>query len=236
MYINITKQPIWGDLLTGVDMLNLNYGHRSINPKAQSHCVVRPGALQTFLPTLKRIRPWDPHWVSAPGYALLPHYLSTPPLYPIVENPRFSPGLHGGPFRALLDSQCYQGSHFLGSTHWPSLSALTSASSRYHLDFWSALQLRHFLNSLPPPDSFQQQLTPFKQLWEETGPLPHSIHTAIPPVLYREVILNGCSSGRRGIHSGCWARLVVWTRLSLGLSPDRAPPFSDAYSRECISL
>lgn len=128
-----------------VDTLNSNYGHRSSSPNAQSHCIVRAGALQTLPTLLKCTRPWDTHWVFASGYALLPHYLSTLP---------FSPGLQGGPFCALLDLQCYQDSHFLGSTHWPSLSALTSPNGRYHLDFWSSLQLRHFLNSLLPLDSW----------------------------------------------------------------------------------
>lgn len=99
------------------------------------------------------------------------------PLYPIVGNPRFPPGLQEGPFRKLSDSQCFQASHFIqiATGTWPSLPELTSSNDRFCLDFWSAAQLRHFLNTLPPPDRFQRTLTPLEQLCEGTGPCSHLI-------------------------------------------------------------
>lgn len=73
------------------------------------------------------------------------------PLYPNVWNLRFPPGLQEGPFRKLSDSQCFQASHFIQK------------------------MLRHFLNTLPPPDRFQRTLTPLEQLCEGTGPCSHLI-------------------------------------------------------------
>lgn len=108
------------------------------------------------------------------------------PLYPIVGNPRFPPGLQEGPFRKLLDWQCYQASHFIQTINgtWPSLPVLTSSNDRFCLDFCSGAQLRHF-NTLPSPDSFQRPLTPLEQLCEETGPCSHLLSKMyyVPPYI-----------------------------------------------------
>lgn len=48
-----------------------------------------------------------------------------------------------------------------------------SSEGPFRLDFWRALQLSHFLKTLPPPGNFDQTLTTYETYCSEEGALPH---------------------------------------------------------------
>lgn len=110
---------------------------------------------------------------------------------------RCSPGCSDRPFWNLLTSGHFQVSHFLVVGHWPSLSTLTDPNGTFQLDFWRALQLRNFFNSLLPPGSFNRPLTTFEESCSDTGVLPHALSTNYitlitpPPHSYRLPGLTG---------------------------------------------
>lgn len=85
------------------------------------------------------------------------------PLFPILGNPQFEPGLRKGNFTALMEQGIFQASHFLTGEAWPTIFSLTTGSLPYCLDFWRAVQLRHFLNTLILPSSYGCTLTIFEE-------------------------------------------------------------------------
>lgn len=69
------------------------------------------------------------------------------PLFPILGNPSFPPGMELGAFKNLIERSCFQASHFLDHENWPTVATLTQPGGRYEINLWQALQLRHFLRS-----------------------------------------------------------------------------------------
>lgn len=98
---------------------------------------------------------------------------STSPLYPIMGNPLFPPGSGGPNFRNLRDLGLTQASRFVQEGAWPTIPRLVDRSGPFRLDFWGALQLSHFLRTLPAPGLFARPLTIFEESCSETGPMPH---------------------------------------------------------------
>lgn len=97
------------------------------------------------------------------------------PLYPIIGNPLFTPGLQDGIFRKLGEAGIHSASHFSSGGHWKTYSELSNPTGGICLDFMRTLQLRHFLNSIPPPTNSNQNLTTLEELCTDTGVLPHTL-------------------------------------------------------------
>lgn len=97
------------------------------------------------------------------------------PLRPILGNPRFEPGLRDGRFRELNEEGLYQASHFSALGHWKTIEKLSDPEGQFRLDFLRALQLHHFLRSIPPPNDANQALTSMEGLCMGTGTLLHSL-------------------------------------------------------------
>lgn len=72
------------------------------------------------------------------------------PLFPILANPIFPPGVETGPFRRLLERGLFQAFHFLEADNWPTIAILMQPEGQYRLKFWQALQLCHYFRSLGP--------------------------------------------------------------------------------------
>lgn len=72
-------------------------------------------------------------------------------IYPILDIPHFPQGLGGGLFHSLLDSNCFQTTHFLTSNAWPTLSSLVHLGGHFAMEFWKASQLHHFFALWRPP-------------------------------------------------------------------------------------
>lgn len=103
--------------------------------------------------------------------AIKHHSLSSldSPLFPILGNPQFSPGLCPHTFGKLRRSGITQASHFLMNGRWPSIKELMSEEGPFKLTLWSALQLRHFLDTIPNPRNFARSLTTFKEYCSDEG-------------------------------------------------------------------
>lgn len=97
------------------------------------------------------------------------------PLYPILGNPAFPPGIQDSVFYSLRQDGYFQASHFIIQGNWPSLSELMDETGLFKLDCWRALQLTHFLWSLPSPDKFGQNLTRYETYCSGEGVLPHAL-------------------------------------------------------------
>lgn len=97
------------------------------------------------------------------------------PLRPILGTPEFTPGYTDPVFQSLRDLKYFQASHFILDGKWPTISELMSPSGPFHLDFWRAAQLNHFLKTLPSPRSFDQTLTTYKTYCSEEDTMPHAL-------------------------------------------------------------
>lgn len=97
------------------------------------------------------------------------------PLVPILGNPLFTPGLCNATFQNLIRSGYFQASHFWTTGRWLSILELTDPEGPFRLDFLRALQLRHFLKSVPPPSKSGQPLTTLEECCWDTGVLPHTL-------------------------------------------------------------
>lgn len=96
-------------------------------------------------------------------------------LRPIIGNPQFEPGMRDKPFRDLSKAGMHQVSHINNMGRWKTVAELSDCGGLYRLDFMRALQLSHFLASLPPPNDTNQPLTTFEELCTETGVLSHTL-------------------------------------------------------------
>lgn len=97
------------------------------------------------------------------------------PLFPILGNPQFEPGLRKGSFGALIDQGFFQASHFVTLGSWPTLQFMTAGSTPYQQNFWRAVQLRHFLNTLTSPSGYECNLTPFEEYCNGSGLLHQTL-------------------------------------------------------------
>lgn len=100
------------------------------------------------------------------------------PLYPIIGNPLFTPGLGDGIFRKLGEAGLHLASHFSTGGHWRTHTELSDPNGLFRLDFIRTLQLRHFLSSIPPPADSNQMLTTLEVLCTDTGALPYTLSLA----------------------------------------------------------
>lgn len=98
----------------------------------------------------------------------------------------FTPGLQDTVFWRLAEAGFYQASHFSLGGRWKTSAELTEPTGPYHLDFLRALQLSHFLKSIPPPSNVQLLIT-FEDICSTRGVLPHTLsltyallHTSTP--------------------------------------------------------
>lgn len=107
-----------------------------------------------------------------PGITILPEF----PLYPILGNPRFSPGVQDVVFRGLSGAGLYQASHFSTGGRWKTISELTYPLGLFRLDFLRARQLSHFLKSRQPLQTvacYLQHLrttVPQREYWDTRSP------------------------------------------------------------------
>lgn len=97
------------------------------------------------------------------------------PLYPVIGNPLFTPGMQDGVFRRLGEAGLQLASHFSSGGRWKTYTELADPNGEFHLDFMRTLQLRHFLNSIQPPTDNSQGLTTLEELCTDTGVLPHTL-------------------------------------------------------------
>lgn len=95
------------------------------------------------------------------------------PLFPTLGNPKFDPGLRSAEFSSLRDSGRDCAAKFVSGGKWPTISDLSNPAGVYHLPFWKAVQLHHFLHSLPDPQDFTREQMPFEALCSEDTPLAH---------------------------------------------------------------
>lgn len=107
----------------------------------------------------------------------------------------FSPGLHDVTFQTWQTS--VQASHFLMAD--TSLHSLMSPTGPFCLDIWKALQLHHFLNSLPSTHNFNRHLTTLRS----STPYTFESLTTDCPVK---------QSGRL-----TWTLLLLWNNRSISL-------------------
>lgn len=97
------------------------------------------------------------------------------PLRPILGTPDFTPGYLDPVFRSLRERGYSQSSHFSANGRWPTVEELMNPVGQYCLDFWRALQLKHYLSTLPAPEGTEQTLMTFEALCTEEGTLPHAL-------------------------------------------------------------
>lgn len=57
------------------------------------------------------------------------------PLFPIIGNPQFEPGLHDMTFQGLAEAGHFQTSHFSSQGRWKTISQLTDPTGPFCLDF-----------------------------------------------------------------------------------------------------
>lgn len=95
------------------------------------------------------------------------------PLFPILGHPNFAPGLQLTDYTTLRDSGRDHVDKITNGERWPSITDLTNPAGDYHLPFWKAAQLHHFLHSLPGPQVFARQQTLFEDLCTGEGPIAH---------------------------------------------------------------
>lgn len=105
-----------------------------------------------------------------------PHLTSlNTPLRPILGTPEFNPGCTDPIFRSLRNAGYSQVSHYIVGGRWPSIEELMRPEGPFHLDFLRALQLKHFLKTLPPPENFDRTLTTYEIYCSGEGVLPHTL-------------------------------------------------------------
>lgn len=97
---------------------------------------------------------------------------SNSPLYPILGNPAFPPGIEQTGYGILKSTGRDRASRFLPDNNWPSLQYLTLERGQFQLSFWTAIQLHHFLHSIPNPAQFNRDLTTFENYCNDEGILP----------------------------------------------------------------
>lgn len=136
------------------------------------------------------------------GYGLfLKGKLSTidSPLSPILGNPQFEPDLKKGSFGRLIEQGLFQFSHFVSAGSWPTVQEITGPAP-YQLDFWRALQLRHFLDTLILPSRYKRTLEKFEEYYTGSGILQQTLSkmslllSAPPEVHSGESIMNPAES------------------------------------------
>lgn len=86
------------------------------------------------------------------------------PLFLILENPWFSPGIHDAVFRRLSETSLHQASHFSSGGRWKIIVELSDPTGPFRLDFWRSRQLGHFIHSLQPPDAADHPFTTLEEL------------------------------------------------------------------------
>lgn len=96
-------------------------------------------------------------------------------LRPILGNPRFMPGMTDLKFHTLKELGFHQASHFSTAGHWRTLTELSDSTGQYKLDFFRALQLHHFLNTMNPPNTTDMPLTTLEEICTETGTILHTL-------------------------------------------------------------
>lgn len=89
-----------------------------------------------------------------------------------IGNPHFSPGLSPKEFPTLRIADCEYASKFVTKEKWPTIPELRDPSGPFQLTFWNAVQIHHFLQSIPDPHSFDGQLTTFEEYFSDEGSLP----------------------------------------------------------------
>lgn len=94
-------------------------------------------------------------------------------LFSILGNTKFGPGLSPTEFPSLRESGIDHAARFVLAGKWPFISDLCNSVGNYHLPFWKAVQLHNFLHSLPDPQDFAREQTPFESLCAEDTPLAH---------------------------------------------------------------
>lgn len=124
-------------------------------------------------PSLKK-HPTIGTTISVGSQACFTHSLSTTksPLFPIIGNPQFPPGMDPPIRKRLSTVNCTRAQHFLINGSWALIETFTDGTGPFKLSFWTAIQLRHFLMSIPNPQRFNNPLTTFEELCATEDTLP----------------------------------------------------------------
>lgn len=70
------------------------------------------------------------------------------PLFPILGNLVFLPGLEPRMFGNLWEKGCFQASHFLTSDNWPTIELLAQQGGEFEIPFWQAQRVCHFFGNI----------------------------------------------------------------------------------------
>lgn len=82
-------------------------------------------------------------------------------------------------FQELSDAGHFQVSHFSSQGRWKTVAQLTDPTGPFRLDFFRALQLRHFLRPIPLPSDASQPLTSIEDYCTAEGALPHALSLTV---------------------------------------------------------
>lgn len=89
------------------------------------------------------------------------------PLFPILGNPDFPPGLDPGAFGSLMEKGCFQASQFLTFDTCPMIDSLMQLRGQFEIHFWQVLQVLHYFESLGSLVNYPRQCTKFELYCEE---------------------------------------------------------------------
>lgn len=153
---NTIKQHTSGGILIGNGTIKLWTQLEQSQTDIPLKAIVGPNTIGH--PTLKA-HPLIGNTLCICSRAVFPTNLSTPysPLFPILGNLAFTPGMGTYNFPALLREGLSQALHFLSTNDWPSIMALTGQSGQIKIPFWKASQLHNFLHSLQNPQRFNRR-------------------------------------------------------------------------------
>lgn len=157
--------------MIGADMEIVNCGSPLNNPIKQSHMMSCGCTLYVKITSFDR----NPK-------------LSNSPLFPILGNPDFPPGLEPGAFGKLKEKRCFQASYFLRSNNWPTIELLMQQGGQYEIPFWQARQIRHFFETLGPTEEYGRPRKKFERYCEKE-PLSHINKVCLFPYGYPFPIL-----------------------------------------------
>lgn len=94
------------------------------------------------------------------------------PLFPILGNPAFEPGLDYSNYETLWESGKDCASHYVEDDHWTSIQSLTNDNGGFQLSFWKAIRLHHFLYSIPELMRYKRDMTMLEEYCRGEGTLP----------------------------------------------------------------
>lgn len=99
----------------------------------------------------------------------------TSPLYPILGNALFPPGIDDAAFRHLRNIGCIQVSNYIKEGTRLTIPELMEQEGTFRLKFWNALQITHFLSTLPALRQYIRSFNVFEKFCSEAGLMAHTL-------------------------------------------------------------